>query len=127
MTSPETAFAEALALPFYDPEPVDQLRSLLGAEMVTELVQEFETSGVENLARLNAALTAADAVSAQREVHSLKSAAASLGLTRLSRLCFAVECDCRDGRLELAGKVRQILAENYAEACRFLQDMKAAQ
>ncbi|HVI50283.1 MAG TPA: Hpt domain-containing protein [Candidatus Sulfotelmatobacter sp.] len=126
MPSAETAFADALALPFFDPEPVDQLRSLLGDEMVTELVQEFETSGVENLSRLDVALAGGDAVSAQREVHSLKSAAASLGLTRLSRLCFAVECDCRDGSLILAGKAKEALAENYAEACRFLRDMKVA-
>lgn len=125
MTHSETAFAEALAQPFYDPEPVEQLRSLLGDDMVVELVQEFETSGIDNLSRLSTALDGADCVSAQREVHSLKSAAASLGLTRLSRLCFAVEADCRDGGLELARKVQPVLAENYAQACRFLQDVKA--
>lgn len=126
MTSPQVAFADALQLPLYDPEPVDQLRSLLGDDMVVELVVEFETSGIDNLARLAEALASGDASSAQREVHSLKSASASLGLTRLSRLCYAVEMDCRDGSLSLAAEKRVTLAENYAEACRFLQKFKAS-
>lgn len=125
MSDAESALAQAAQLPFFDPEPVDQLRSLLGNELVAELVAEFEVSGAENLSRLDEALATADVKSAQREVHSLKSAAASLGLTRLSRLCYALESECRDGGLELAQKSKGILAENYAEACRFLRDLKA--
>jgi len=126
MPTQDDAVSQALQLPFYDPEPVDQLRSLLGEEMVVELVAEFETSGIDNLTRLDDALAVGDAVSAQREVHSLKSASASLGLTRLSRLCYAVEADCRGGDLDLARQVRSVIAENYAEACRFLRNLKAS-
>jgi len=126
MSSNLIAFDEALHLPFYDPEPVDQLRSLLGDEMVVDLVAEYESSGVETLARLDQAIAAGDATSAQREVHSLKSASASLGLTRLSRLCFALESDCHAGSLDLVRRKRDVIGENYQEACKFLQKLKAS-
>jgi HPt (histidine-containing phosphotransfer) domain-containing protein len=85
MTVPPTDATASPSLPLFDPEPVDQLRSLLGDEMVGELFDEFLRSGVETLGEFDAALAAADLQTARRHVHGLKSAAASLGLTRLSQ------------------------------------------
>ena len=115
-----------LALPEFDREPIEQLRSLLGDSMVVELVEEFERSGVENLERLDEALAQGDAKLAQREVHSLKSAAASLGLTRLSRLCAAFEADFREARLTRGALARELLGQHYALACALLQGLKTA-
>lgn len=126
MSSNQAVFDEALRLPLYDPDSVRQLCNLLGGGTVADLVVEYETSGVDILARFDQAIAVGDAVSAQREIHGLKSASATLGLTRLSHLCLAIESDCGTGNLDLARSARTEIGENYAESCRLLKNIKVA-
>ncbi len=116
----------SVEVPFFDPEPLDQMQSLLGEGMVVDLVDEFVRSGADILARFDQALAGGDEKTAQREAHSLKSSASSLGLVYLARLCAALEAECRNGRLGAARDGRDDMAENYAKACLFLQDIKNA-
>lgn len=110
--------------PIFSPEPVRQLRDMLGDGMVTELVDEFESSSPPTLERLEQAIAAGDLRSCQREVHSLKSAAASLGLCYLSALCLSLERECRDGR-GVTPEQAAFLRESYRAACSALSSLKA--
>ncbi|OIR02348.1 hybrid sensory histidine kinase TorS [mine drainage metagenome] len=116
----------SMEVPFFDPGPLDQMQSLLGKEMVADLVDEFVRSGADILARFDRALSEGDAKAAQREAHSLKSSASSLGLVFLARLCAVIEAACRNQRMDEAGGGRDGMAENYAKACLFLRDVKNA-
>ena len=127
MSEVQNDLASVLELPEFDAEPIGTLRTLLGQEMVVELVEEFERSGVENLQRLDQALESQDAKLAQREAHSLKSAAASLGLTRLSRLCAAAEADFRLAQFDRGGELKGMMAGLYASGCELLQCEKSSE
>jgi signal transduction histidine kinase/DNA-binding NarL/FixJ family response regulator/HPt (histidine-containing phosphotransfer) domain-containing protein/HAMP domain-containing protein len=112
-------------LVMFDPEPIDQLREMLGQDLVVELIDEFESSSIDSLNGMIRAVEAGDAKTSQREVHGLKSAAATLGLMRMAGLCQAFEAECRDGDLSDAAAAIAGLQENYALACEALRHLKA--
>lgn len=121
-----TPLDQIATLPVFDPAPLEQLRSMLGDEMVQELVEEFEKAGIDSVAALTKAVAAADAKVFQREAHGLKSAAASLGLSRLSGLCLNMEVDGRNGDLSRSEECLRLVQENYREACAALQHLKTS-
>jgi two-component system, sensor histidine kinase and response regulator len=53
----------------------------------------------------------------QHEAHSLKGAAASLGLVRLQQLAARIEAQCKAGHLPTAAEVAR-LDETLADTCR---------
>ncbi|HLN25875.1 MAG TPA: Hpt domain-containing protein, partial [Patescibacteria group bacterium] len=124
MTAAKTDRTDVSHLVVFDPEPVDQLRDMLGLELVLELVEEFESSSLESLASLGRAVGAGDTQTSQREVHGLKSAAATLGLMRMAGLCRAFELQCREGDLSDSAAVIDELQESYVIACEALRHLK---
>ena len=122
VTQPERPVGSHVVV--FDPEPIDQLRKALGLELVLELIEDFEGSSRESLTVLAHAKEAGDAKACQREVHGLKSAAATLGLMRLAGLCREFEMQCRVGDLADATAAIAGLQENYVLACEALRHLK---
>jgi HPt (histidine-containing phosphotransfer) domain-containing protein len=82
-----------------------------GAEMAAELIEVFLADTPHRLTELQASLVQADADRLQKVAHSLKSAAALLGATNLSKLCQELETMGRSGVLvEAAEKVTEAIA-----------------
>ncbi len=103
----------------FDQGALDSLRADLGPEAVAELIDEFLVSGRE------LAATAADGdgpEARRRAAHGLKSAASSLGLVGLSRLCRRIEQGSVGG--DDTGVETAALPEAFAAAERWLAERR---
>lgn len=80
-------------------------------EMLGELLALFCDSSASDLARINAGLAADDAVAVADAAHSIKGAAASLGVEGVRRITAELEKEGRAGNLSRA----PILAAQLAE------------
>ncbi len=77
-------------------------------ELCLEMIAIFLEDVPELLAALQAALQNSDAVTAEREAHSLKGAAAAVGATRLRDLAFELEKNGKAGELD---KMKALIGE----------------
>ncbi len=71
-------------------------------EMLAELLDLLDSSSRNDLAKIKEAMTAGDAMGMGDAAHSIKGAAASLGIEQLSGLAYAMEKAGRAGDLEEA-------------------------
>lgn len=78
-------------------------------EMLAELLLLFRDTSVGDLARMREALAAADAAALAEAAHSVKGAAASLGIEGMRRLAAAIEqCGKRGDLAGSAGLVAEL-------------------
>lgn len=110
--------------PLLNPAPVIELHDALGDKMFADLITAFEQCDVTTLAKIDAAVAEGDMASFQREVHGLKSAAASLGLMRLSAQCLRVEMDCRTGQEIDASTAVATIRESFRQSCQALRELR---
>jgi HPt (histidine-containing phosphotransfer) domain-containing protein len=78
-------------------------------ELLQELIMIFKDSSASDIAILTQAVENDDPVAARGASHSIKGAAASLGLEAIRDVAFLMEKDCREGSLvvcKLAHKLR---------------------
>jgi histidine phosphotransfer protein HptB len=68
-------------------------------ELLTELLAIFKGSAASDLAALAHAVALDDPVKARGPAHSIKGAAASLGLEAIRDMAAAMEKDCREGSI----------------------------
>jgi CheY-like chemotaxis protein len=112
-TSP-VCLIEETKTAIFDPTMLGQFQAEMGqdgAEMAAELIEVFLADTPHRLTELQASLAQADADRLQKVAHSLKSAAALLGATNLSKLCQELETMGRSGVLvEAAEKVTEAIA-----------------
>lgn len=71
-------------------------------ELLQELLTIFKDSSASDLAILTQAVATGDPVEARSASHSIKGAAASLGLEAIRDVSKAMEQDCREGSLVVA-------------------------
>ena len=71
-------------------------------ELLAELVQLFNDTSAEDLLKIKAALTAGDAQGMGDAAHSIKGAAASLGIEDIRKAAHEVETSGRNGDIENA-------------------------
>ncbi len=71
-------------------------------ELLEELLAIFQDSSASDMALLLRAVETDDAIAARGASHSLKGAAASLGLEAIRDVAMLIEQDCRDGSLAVA-------------------------
>ncbi len=71
-------------------------------ELLQELIDIFKESSTTDLANLKQGISKGDAVMSMGSAHSIKGAAASLGLKSLRDLTGTMEADCREGSLRVA-------------------------
>jgi len=103
-----------------DEAVIAAMETQLGADIVAELVTDFVASSKVLIEQLTAAQHAGNVQEWGDAAHSLKSAAGSLGLSRVYRAALAVEEACRAGAAELAGEASRDLPEKLSEGWRLL-------
>ncbi len=68
-------------------------------ELLQELIVIFKDSSASDLASLQQSIEKGDAAMARTHAHSIKGAAASLGMDGIRELTECMESDCREGSL----------------------------
>jgi HPt (histidine-containing phosphotransfer) domain-containing protein len=71
-------------------------------ELLQELIMIFKDSSASDMAILIQAVAKGDPSEARGASHSIKGAAASLGLEAIKDVAMAIEQDCREGSLAVA-------------------------
>lgn len=71
-------------------------------ELLEELLVLFKDSSAADYAQLQQAVTNGNADGVMRAAHSLKGAAASLGIEGIRQLAYKIETDGRNGSIEVA-------------------------
>ncbi|MDD3814688.1 MAG: Hpt domain-containing protein [Desulfocapsaceae bacterium] len=71
-------------------------------ELLHELIMIFKDSSASDMAILTQAVENGDSAEARGASHSIKGAAASLGLEAIRDVAMAIEQDCRQGSLTVA-------------------------
>lgn len=71
-------------------------------ELLQELIDIFKESSTADFASLEQSIEKGDAAMARSHSHSIKGAAASLGMDGIRELAEVMEADCRDGSLAVA-------------------------
>ena len=71
-------------------------------ELLEELLVLFRDSSVADYAQLQQAVATSDAAGIMRAAHSLKGAAASLGIEGIRQLAHAMEADGRNNSVDVA-------------------------
>ena len=71
-------------------------------ELLQELIAIFKDSSASDMAILTQAVETGDPVEARSASHSIKGAAASLGLEAIRDVAMVIEKDCREGSLAVA-------------------------
>ena len=74
-------------------------------ELLQELIEIFKESSASDLANLRKSVEMNDAAMARAHSHSIKGAAASLGMDGIRELAELIESDCREGSLTVAVEV----------------------
>jgi histidine phosphotransfer protein HptB len=88
------------------------LREMMGADFMVELVDTYLQDSPEMLQQMRQALDAQDADSFRRAAHSLKSNSANFGATQLAEQARMLEMMAKEGRLDQVGdSLDQVEAE----------------
>lgn len=70
-------------------------------ELLQELIDIFKEAATTDLANLKQGISKGDIAMSTASAHSIKGAAASLGLEGLRKLAALMEADCREGSLRV--------------------------
>ncbi len=84
-------------------------------ELLQELIEIFKESSTSDLANLQQSIEKGDAAMARAHSHSIKGAAASLGMDGIRELTELMENDCRNGSLTVAVEVLPQLEKLIAQ------------
>ncbi|MBT4487751.1 MAG: response regulator, partial [Rhodospirillaceae bacterium] len=93
---------------------------------ILDFIDDFRQSAPRSADAFQAASSIDDLSVMTLQAHDLKSNAAVVGLTRLSRLCQTIELSCIDKRLKAAQALGLDLAPELAEALSALADYQAS-
>lgn len=113
---------EASGEPALSDHVLDEIRGVGGDRLVGEMLEIFSRRTPERLDAARAALAAGDLEAAARALHSLRSAAGTVGATRLADLAGELERDARAGGAALAAGLERLelrAGEALAAAARY--------
>lgn len=91
------------------------------AGLARELVDTFIQDAGQKIVQVRSRLSAGDAAGIHTLTHQLKSSAATLGLTLLSRISRTIDDDARHGGLEVASRLVADLESAFASGCAWLE------
>ena len=97
--------------PALDPEVIEELQALMGADTRT-LVRIYLEDSPQLLAQLQEAYLRRDSTAAIAPAHTLKSSSANLGAMQLSKIALSIETEARGGSIDKAAlEMKDLLAE----------------
>ncbi len=105
-------------------ETFSSLKDLMGADFVVELIDTYNTETGELIERLRQALAAQDAAVFGRTAHSIKSSSASLGALAFSQQARQLEMMGKANDLAGAGTQLDLLAADFAQVKRRLEELR---
>jgi len=85
--------------------------------LINELVQIFLEDAPQLVSKILEGLHNSDLGEVEIHAHSLKSASANVGASRLSELCKVIEQLAREGKAEQLEEVRPMLQKTLEETC----------
>jgi len=107
-----------------DPLTFNELKDLMGADFVLELIETYNTETGGLIEQLRQALVAEDAASFGRFAHSIKSSSASLGALVLSRQARELEMLGKANDLSGAGPKLEQLAADFLQVKHCLEELR---
>jgi len=110
--------------PVIDSRTFDELRAVLGADFLAELLDVFFAQGPELVATMRRALAEANPAELERAAHSLKSNGRTFGALGLATLALELEAMGREQCLEGARERLAALADEYARAEAALRELR---
>ncbi|MBF0193386.1 MAG: transporter substrate-binding domain-containing protein [Magnetococcales bacterium] len=106
--------------PILDSEVLEQLRQDCGDEIVGEFADDFRKIGRQNVDDFHQASKVDDQEKMIRKSHDLKGSAATMGMSRLARLCRKIELACKDSQLDEARNLAKGLETALSQALQAL-------
>ena len=104
---------------------LDALAEQLGGDALVELADDFDRNAERLVANMHSARTVGDAPAWRLAAHSLKGAAASLGLRRVVTAAREIEMAAADGRVADAAPLTHSLPETIKADRAILADRLA--
>jgi HPt (histidine-containing phosphotransfer) domain-containing protein len=101
-----------------------QLKDLMGADFMLELIDTYCPETEDLIDKLQAALAAQDAAAFGRLAHSIKSSSASMGALALAGQARELEMMGKACDLSGAGHKLELLAASYAQVVRRLEELR---
>ena len=112
--------------PIINPDTFGELRSMVGDEFLSELIDTFCTETPPIIGDLQRALAEGDADAFRRAAHSIKSSSANFGAVPFSALARELEILGREHNLAQVGdKVARLVAD-YGQLERALRELQHA-
>jgi histidine phosphotransfer protein HptB len=102
----------------------NELKELIGADFVTEIVDTFFDETWELIEQLRKACVSQDVHAFERLAHSMKSSSASLGALAFSQLARQLEMAGKAGDIAGAGSQLDQLSAAFLEVKQALEDLK---
>ena len=94
-----------------DAAVLEELESVVGREVVIDLLASFDSDAENLIAQARAAFAAGDVQALTRATHTLKSTSETFGARQLGRLCGDVEALGRGGQLSTREQIAAIESE----------------
>ncbi len=107
-----------------DPETFNNLKDLMGADFVVELIDTYNTETGALIEHLHQALASGDAAAFGRTAHSIKSSSASLGALAFSQQARELEMLGKANDLESAGPKLGLLVAGFDQVRRRLEELR---
>jgi HPt (histidine-containing phosphotransfer) domain-containing protein len=107
-----------------DSSTFEELRDLMGADLVVELIDTYCPEVEDLIDQLHQALAAQDAATFGRCAHSIKSSSASLGALAFSQQARELELLGKGGDLSGAGPKVERLAADFLVVRRRLEELR---
>jgi HPt (histidine-containing phosphotransfer) domain-containing protein len=121
MTEVPIADPQTPSQPTVDPSALVRLERFGGKKLLRELVALFQVAAPERVSAARLAALSGDVSGAELALHSLKSSAAQLGATRLSRLSEEGEVLTRAGTLEGVDEIIRELSDELVRVQEWLR------
>ena len=107
-----------------DKSTINELRDLMGADFVVELIETYNTETAELIVQLRQALADHDAASFGRLAHSIKSSSASLGAISFSQQARELEMMGKSNDLSGADNKLEQLAADFLLVKQRLEELR---
>lgn len=101
-----------------------QLKDLMGAVFLVELIDTYNTETAALIEQLGQALVSGEAVSFERFAHSIKSSSASLGALTFSQQARELEMMGKANELSGVSQKLEQLAANFQQVKRCLEELR---
>lgn len=107
------------------PASLQQLLEYGEADLVEELIADFQTDTARRLTLIGTAIAAANHSAVRLEAHTVKGSALQVGANRLAAVCYQMELSAKSGEPGDLGRIFDSLLSSFEEVRRTLAARRA--